>query len=269
MADSALKIGFLGTGRMATALASGFAAELGDDDRILGFDVASAAADQFAQQTGGAVCSTLEELVGTANVLVLAVKPQHIADVLDQVAGLVTNQHLVVSIAAGVRLEVLQQQLGERIRVVRVMPNTPALIGAGAAGYSAGSSATADDVQLVARLLATTGVAHAVPENLLDVVTGLSGSGPAYVYQFIEALSDGGVCAGLPRAIATELAAQTVLGAAQMVLQTGQHPGELKDAVASPGGTTIAGLFALEQGGLRGTVMEAVLAAAQRSAELG
>jgi len=149
------------------------------------------------------------------------------------------------------------------------MPNTPCLIGSAACGFAVGGAATDADAQLVQRMLETVGVAMQVPEKLLDAVTGLSGSGPAYVYQFIEALSDGGVRMGLPRDAATRLAAQTVLGAARMVLETGQHPGMLKDAVTSPGGTTIAGLHALEQAGLRAAVMNAVQAATERSIQLG
>jgi pyrroline-5-carboxylate reductase len=152
--------------------------------------------------------------------------------------------------------------------VIRVMPNTPCLIGRGASGFSLGLHATKADAAVVEQLLSTVGIAMEVPEKLLDAVTGLSGSGPAYVYLMIEALSDGGVRAGLPRDLATKLAAQTVLGSAEMVLSTGQHPGALKDAVTSPGGTTIAGLHALEQNGVRGALMDAVLAATERAREL-
>jgi len=149
------------------------------------------------------------------------------------------------------------------------MPNTPALVGAGAAGFALGQNATVADGELAGKFLSAVGMAFPVKEKLIDAVTGLSGSGPAYVYQFIEALSDGGVAAGLPRDIATKLAAQTVLGSAKMVLTTGLHPGALKDQVTSPGGTTIEGVYELEKGGLRGTVMSAVLAATEKSRKLG
>jgi pyrroline-5-carboxylate reductase len=208
-------------------------------------------------------------VAGFGDVLVLAVKPQSMAALLAEVRPVLTNRQLIVSIAAGITLRQLAEGLGSERRLVRVMPNTPCLVGASAAGYSPGEAATADDLALVDRLLNAVGQAFRLPESLLDAVTGLSGSGPAFVYVMIEALSDGGVRVGLPRNVATALAAQTVFGAAKMVLETGTHTGVLKDMVASPGGTTIAGLHALERGGLRAALMDAVEAATQRARELG
>src|SRR5262249_20848901 len=173
-----------------------------------------------------------------------------------------------VSIAAGVTLQHLAEAFGTQ-RIIRVMPNTPSLVGASAAGFAPAQGATPEDIAEVDRLFNAVGKAYRLPEHLLDAVTGLSGSGPAFVYVIIEALSDGGVRVGLPRDVATGLAAQTVLGAARMVVETGLHTGQLKDMVTSPGGTTIAGLHALERGGLRGALMDAVEAATKRSAELG
>jgi pyrroline-5-carboxylate reductase len=263
-------IGFLGAGQMATALAKGWAAAgLLDAGKSLASDPVPAAREKFAAATGVRVTASNPEVAAAADVLVLAVKPQTMAAVLAEVRPAVAPQHLIVSIAAGVTLAQLADGLGQTARLVRVMPNTPCLVGASAAAFAAGPAATAYDVALVARLFNAVGKAFAVPEHLLDAVTGLSGSGPAFVYVLIEALADGGVRAGLPRDVAMSLAAQTVYGSAKMVLETGTHPAALKDAVASPGGTTIAGLHALERAGFRAALMDAVLAATHRAAELG
>ncbi len=269
-ANEAIRVGFLGAGRMATALAKGLvAARFTTAESILGSDPSVTTRETFARTSGGRGIASNLEVVHGADVLVLAVKPAHVAEVLAEISSEVRPRHLLISVAAGVPLSTMIASLGSHTRLARVMPNTPALVGAGASAYALGGGATADDGRLVARMLETVGIAVELPENLLDAVTGLSGSGPAYVYQVIEALSDGGVLVGLPRDVATRLAAQTVLGAAQMVVQTGEAPAVLKDAVASPGGTTIAGLHALETGGLRAALMNAVRAATLRSRELG
>lgn len=265
-----LTLGFLGTGRMATALAKGFIrAGLVTPRQVFGSDVSSAAGKAFGKETGARIVTGNLKVAELASVLILAVKPDQTAAVLAEVREQFTPQHLLVSIAAGVPIAKLESALPSRARVVRVMPNTPALVGTSATGFALGKSATRADGDLTQRLFSAVGVAFPLKEPLLDAVTGLSGSGPAYVYLFIEGLSDGGVAAGLPRDVATKLAAQTVLGAAKMVLETGQHPGALKDMVASPGGTTIEGLHELEKGKLRGTVMSAVRAATDKSSRLG
>lgn len=263
-------IGFLGAGQMATALAKGWlAAGLLAPPRCRASDPYPEARTRFQQATGVTASADNREVVRASDVLILAVKPQSMAALLDEVRPELDERRLIVSIAAGVPIARLTAMLGGNHRVVRVMPNTPCLVGASATGFAAGPAATKEDVALVERLFNAVGVAFAVPEQLLDAVTGLSGSGPAFVYVMIEALSDGGVRMGLPRDVATALATQTVLGAARMVQETKQHPGMLKDAVASPGGTTIAGLHALEKGGLRAALMDAVEAATRRSVELG
>lgn len=261
--------GFIGSGRMATALIEGMLrAKLAEATAITASDPAPAARSALAASSGIAVVESNLEVAGQSDVIVLAVKPQTMVQALEALRPVVTAEHLVVSVAAGTTIATIADVLGSDRRVIRVMSNTPALVGQGASAFALGPGVTAGDEALVKSLLEGVGVAVAVPESLLDAVTGLSGSGPAFVYLMIEALSDGGVRAGLPRDVATLLAAQTVLGAARMVLDTGLHPGVLKDQVASPGGTTIAGLHALEQAGVRGAFMDAVLAASRRAAEL-
>jgi pyrroline-5-carboxylate reductase len=264
------RIGFVGAGQMARALARGFVqAKLIRPQQIATYDPVPAAADQFAADVPGSrVLDNNRAVAEVADVVVLAVKPQHMAGVMDDLRGAVTADKLLVSIAAGVPLTSLVDGLGCR-RVVRVMPNTPCLIGQGASGYALGAGVSVDDGRLVGQLLGAVGVAFALDERLLDAVTGLSGSGPAYVYTMIEALSDGGVRMGLPRATATALAAHTVCGAAAMVLAGNEHPAVLKDRVASPGGTTIAGLKVLEEHAVRAALIAAVEAATNRSIELG
>ncbi len=265
-----LTLGFLGAGQMATALARGFLrAGLVTAERIWASDVSPAAAARFVEQTGGRTVPDNATLADRAPVLVLAVKPAQVPAVLAEVGPRLTPAHLLISIAAGVALHRLEAALPAGTRVVRVMPNSPALIGAGATAFARGRAATPADAEVVQRLFSAVGLAAEVTEPLLDAVTGLSGSGPAYAFQMIEALSDGGVAAGLPRELATRLAAQTLLGAARLVLETGQHPGALKDMVTSPGGTTIEGLHELEKAGVRGALINAVRAAAEKARRLG
>jgi pyrroline-5-carboxylate reductase len=269
MADK-LTIGFLGGGKMAAALAKGVvSAGLVKAANIRASDPLPAARSAFTQQTGARTTASNAEVVQGARVLVLAVKPSHVAELLDEIRPFVTPGHLLISIAAGVPIARLEAGLGEGARIIRVMPNTPALVGASASAYALGNAATEADAALAQKIFSAVGVAFQLKESLLDAVTGLSGSGPAYVYLMIEALSDGGVAAGLPREVATKLAAQTMLGSAKMVLETGLHPGALKDMVTSPGGTTIEGLHELEKGKVRGVLINAVRAAAEKSRKLG
>jgi pyrroline-5-carboxylate reductase len=263
-------IGFIGAGNMATALGQGFVrAGLTIGANLLAADPSETARAKFAQATGGQVSNDNATVAAKSDVLFLAVKPQQMALAAGELAGKISAKTLVVSIAAGVRLARLAGWLGEAVRLVRVMPNTPCLIGEGACGYCLGERATRADGELVGKLLEAVGTAWQVEEKMLDAVTGLSGSGPAFIYVIIEALSDAGVRVGLPRHIAASLAAETIRGAVDMVLSTGEHPAVLKDRVASPGGTTIAGLQVLEEGALRATLIAAVEAATERSIELG
>jgi pyrroline-5-carboxylate reductase len=265
-----LAVGFLGAGQMASALAAGWArAGLIDTAKSRAADPDPEARANFEKATEVRALTSNRDMAASCDVLVLAVKPQVVQEVLGELRPALGAGHLVVSIAAGVTLQTLARGLGESTRLVRVMPNTPCLVGASATGYAPGPAATAEDIELVGRLFGAVGTAFQVGEHLIDAVTGLSGSGPAFAYVFTEALADGGVKCGLPREVALALAAQTVLGAAKMVLETGKHPGALKDAVTSPGGTTIAGLHALERAGLRAAAMDAVEAATRRAQELG
>ncbi|MBK9138480.1 MAG: pyrroline-5-carboxylate reductase [Verrucomicrobia bacterium] len=265
-----LSIGFVGAGKMATALAQGWVkAGLCAPAHVVASDAAPAAREAFAREVGARTVESNLDVIREATVLVLAVKPDQVLSVLRDLRGALGNHHLVISIAAGVPLARLQEAAGDGVRLVRVMPNTPALVGECAAAYALGAAATDADGALAQRLFAAIGVAYPVKEALLDAVTGLSGSGPAYAFLMIEALSDGGVAAGLPREAALRLAAQTLVGAGRMVLETGLHPGALKDMVASPGGTTIEGLHELERAGVRGALMNAVRASADKARKLG
>lgn len=267
--SSGFTIGFLGAGRMATALAQGFVrAGLAAAGQILASDVESGALAQFAASTGASTTPRNVDVLA-ADTVIVAVKPAQVREVLAEVGPAVGPRHLLVSIAAGLTLARLEEALPAGTRVVRVMPNTPAVVGCSATAFALGGRCTPGDATWVHSLFSAVGVAMAVKEPLLDAVTGLSGSGPAYGYLMIEALSDGAVAAGLPRDAATRLAAQTLLGAARMVLETGLHPGALKDQVTSPGGTTIEGLHELEKAGVRAGLMNAVRAASEKSRRLG
>ena len=265
-----LTIGFLGAGKMAAALARGFVrAGLLTARQVIASDPSEAARAAFAKEVGAKTTASNPEVARFANVLVLAVKPDQVSTVLADVRDNFTAKHCLISIAAGMPLAKLEAGLGAGARLIRVMPNTPALVGASATAFALGKSARPEDGELAQKLFSAIGLAFQVKEALLDAVTGFSCSGPAYVCLFIEGLSDGGVAAGLPREVATRLAAQTVLGSAKMVLETGLHPGVLKDMVTSPGGTTIEGLHELEKGKVRGALISAVRAAAEKSRKLG
>ncbi len=270
-APSAPRWGFVGSGKMASALVRGMIrAGTADPASITVSDPIEAARTSLAVETGTTAAVDNRVVAAASDVLVLAVKPQSMAGVLEELRPAVTPEHLIISIAAGISIATLANGLGtDPRRIVRVMPNTPALLGEGASGYCLGPHARPEDDAVVRSCLDAVGLSFRVAEPLLDAVTGLSGSGPAFAYVIIEALSDGGVRMGLPREISTALAAQTLLGAAKMVLETGLHPGQLKDQVTSPGGTTIAGLHALERAGVRAGLIDAVEAATKRSAELG
>ena len=214
-----------------------------------------------------ACTSDTAQAIKDAEKILIAVKPQYLASALAPLKGKFADK-LILSIVAGVTIDTLSA-LTESRRIIRIMPNTPALVGKGAAAFAGSEAASADDLEFASGIFNAAGIGVQVPEKLLDAVTGLSGSGPAYVFEFIQALADGGVAEGLPRDTALHLAAQTVLGAAAMVLETNIHPAVLKDQVTSPGGTTSRGLEKLAEKGFSGTVIQAVRAASARSADLG
>ncbi|MFN8637314.1 MAG: pyrroline-5-carboxylate reductase [Chloroflexota bacterium] len=262
---------FLGGGQMAEAIARGtIGAGLLTADRIAASEVRADRRAYLESKVGIRAVATNAEAVTLGDVILLAVKPQDTGVVLSEIGGLVREDQLVVSIAAGVPLSKLEAPFAPRkIPVIRVMPNTPCLVGQGMAAVARGTYAAPEDAARVLSIFNATGKAVSLPEKDLDAVTGLSGSGPGYVGVIVEALIDGGVRAGLARDVATTLAIQTVLGSAQMLAETGTHPAVLKDMVTSPGGTTIAGIHAMERGGVRSALIDAVVAATERSRELG
>lgn len=270
MLNSTHTFGFVGGGQMAEALIRGIlAAGLAIPENIIAAEPTAARCEYLTRQYGVNCTQDPAALCQASEILVLAIKPQLAATVLPHYRPFVGTQHLILSIMAGVPLRTLADSFTAPIRLIRVMPNTPSLVLAGATAFSPNQQATDRDREIAAALFSAVGTCVEVPEHLLDAVTGLSGSGPGYVFTFIEAMIDGGVLAGLPRPIAEQLAIQTVLGSAQLALETGDHPAVLKGKVTSPGGTTIAGLHVLEEGAFRGTVMSAVEAATERSRELG
>lgn len=265
-----LKLGLIGCGKMGGALLRGVVAarkketiEVALSDKVEG--VADALGKQIKCKT---TTGTPAQVAGSSEAIILAVKPQDMKALCKSLAR-VPGERLYISIAAGISISNLEDWLGKKQRLIRTMPNTPALVGSGAAAFARGSGVTDADAKLATDILTSAGIAVEVSEKLLDAVTGLSGSGPAYAYTFIESLSDAGVLMGLPRAAALQLAAQTVAGAAKMVMKTGKHPAALRDEVTSPGGTTIAGLEQLEAHGFRHAILQAVRSATKRSKELG
>ncbi|NPV91451.1 MAG: pyrroline-5-carboxylate reductase [Firmicutes bacterium] len=270
-----LRVGFVGAGAMAEALIRGLIKSGAAPRQIIASDVQAARLKYIKSQYGIKTSANNRSIYENSDVVVLAVKPQNLEEVLVELADItqvltesVKGLPLIVSIAAGISIKFVEEALPVPYPVIRAMPNTPAVVGQGATAISPGSSTRREHETQCRSIFEAVGIVVNVPEAQMDAVTGLSGSGPAYGYVIIEALADAGVRVGLPRAVALGLAAQTLAGAAKMVLETGQHPGVLKDQVTSPGGTTIAGLQVMERGGIRGILMDTVAAAADRSKEL-
>lgn len=263
------RITFLGAGNMANAIIRGLLRAGLAKDKVTATVRREEKKTELENTHGIKVGFDNVAATRDADVVVLSVKPQALDKVLKEIAPAVDRTKLIVSVAAGVPIAAIERRLGAGARIVRTMPNTPCLVGLGATALASGEHATPEDLTLATAMFDSVGITTIVDEYLLDAVTGLSGSGPAYIFLIIEALSDAGVKVGLSRHQALKLAAQTVLGSAKLLLETNQHPGTLKDQVTSPGGTAIAGLHTLEAGGLRTTLIDAVEAATERARELG
>jgi pyrroline-5-carboxylate reductase len=264
------KIAFLGAGNMAEALINGLISsgvyKSGD---IIGADISKKRLEFLSSKYKIKSTDKNAKAAKQADIIVLAVKPNHIHSVLDEINGEITPDKIIISIAAGISISSIAQSLENKTKLIRVMPNTPALVLAGASVLYCNENVTAKEKVRVKKIFESIGIAHMVEdESLMDPATGLSGSGPAYVSIFIEALADGGVKMGLPRDMAHQLAAQTVFGTAKMIIEGDTHPAQFKDKVSSPGGTTIEGIHNLEKGGFRSSVISAVEAATRRSKEL-
>jgi pyrroline-5-carboxylate reductase len=263
------KVGFIGAGAMAESLLEGILAnEVIAASDVYISDINQGRLDNLATEYGVNKTADNSDLIANVDYVILAVKPQVIEDVLCEVAFEIDSEQKVFSIAAGIETKQIEKHLDNDVAVVRLMPNTPALVGEAAIAYSLGRAADSEEARIIEEMFNVVGKVLKVKEDLMDAVTGLSGSGPAYVYLIIEALSDAGVNMGLPREKSGELALQTIIGAAKMVEESGLHPGELKDMVTSPGGTTIKGLQQLEESGLRGILYKTVEAATNKSKEL-
>lgn len=261
-------IGFIGLGNMATAMIGGILKkELVPPDAIIGSAKTQETRERCREKYGIRV-SDNATVAASADILFLAVKPVFLPEVLVQIKDVIREKTVIVSIAAGKTLNDIENLLGRRCKVVRCMPNTPALVLEGCTAVTYGELVTAEEKEQVERILSSFGTMHEVPERLMDAVVGVSGSSPAYVFLFLEALADAAVCAGIPRKQAYSMAAQSVLGSAKLLLETGKHPGELKDMVCSPGGTTIEAVKVLEEKGMRAAVMDAVAACVEKSRSL-
>ncbi|MGR3319180.1 MAG: pyrroline-5-carboxylate reductase [Candidatus Anammoxibacter sp.] len=264
------KLLFIGGGKICEAIINGIIkARFIDKKNIFVSEPNRDRSKYIKEKVGVSITQDNKKYLKNASVVVIAVKPNIVSIVLKDIGNLINKNQLVVSVAAGVPINFIESYLQKGCKVARIMPNTPCLVGETAAGISLGKYTKKPDEELIVKMLSTVGKCFLVEEKLLDVVTGLSGSGPAFICMVIQALSDGAVKMGLPRNIADTLAAQTVFGTAKMVMESGLHTGQLKDSVITPGGTTIEGVYKLEQGGFNALLMSAVEAATNKAKELG
>ncbi|EHM44726.1 MULTISPECIES: pyrroline-5-carboxylate reductase [Hafnia] len=263
------KIGFIGCGNMGKAILGGLvASKLVPAENITVYNRSAKSVEAISQEFGSRGANSADEVAKQADVLIVGVKPNMMANILGEIRDALKPNAIVVSIAAGVTLETLEFALKDGQKVVRVMPNTPALVNAGMSSITPNKQVSEDESALIVEIFSSFGRAEIVPEYLIHSVVGVSGSAPAYVFMFIEAMADAAVLGGMPRAQAYQFAAQAVMGSAKMVLETGKHPGELKDMVCSPGGTTIEAVKVLEQKGLRAAVMDAMQSCMAKSEEM-
>ena len=264
-----MKIGFIGLGNMAKAIIGGMLEnQIVSPDNMIGTAKTKATREAVRDAYGIGIRDTNAEAVKETDVIILAVKPQFLQEVIEEIREDTSQNKLIISIVAGKTMQWIEDTFGSRIKLVRCMPNTPALVGAGCTGVCANEKVTQEDIAYSLKLMESFGKAHFVPERLMDAVGAVSGSSPAFVFMFIEAMADAAVAAGMPRAQAYEFAAQAVYGSAKLMLESGRHPGELKDMVCSPGGTTIQGVRVLEEKGLRGAVFDALAATVEQSKKL-
>lgn len=261
-----MKIGFVGCGNMATAIIKGIIKkQIIEEENIMASAKTKTTLERVQRELGIKVSMDNSEVVKNSDIVVLAVKPQYYQEVIEQIKDTVSDDQIIISIAPGKTLAWLQDCFGKSVKLVRTMPNTPALVGEGMTGACRNKYVTDEDYATVLQILGSFGEVETIPENLMDVCVSVSGSSPAYIYILIEAMADGAVADGMPRAQAYKFAAQSVLGSAKMVLETGKHPGELKDQVCSPGGTTMEAVRVLEEKGFRSSVIEAMKACVRKA----
>ena len=254
-----MKLGFIGTGNMATAMMGGILANgLAKADGVIGADPSEAGRNRVQEKYGIHVTDDNKTAAGQADILVLSVKPQFYADVIEGIKDVITDRHLIITIAPGKTLAWVEEQFGQPVKIIRTMPNTPAMVGEGMTAVCKNKYVTEEEMEEALKILGSFGKAEVIPERLMDAVVSVSGSSPAYVFVLIEAMADAAVSGGMPRAQAYKFAAQAVMGSAKMVLETGKHPAELKDMVCSPAGTTIEAVRVLEERGFRSAVIEAM-----------
>ena len=264
-----MKIGFIGGGNMASAIIGGMIEkEAYTSGQVMASGKDAVSLDNLHNKYGIETTEDNARIMENADVVFLSVKPQILPIVIKEIAPMVRDNQLFVSIAAGKTIGWIEEQFGREIKLVRVMPNTPALVGEGCSGFCANKNAAEEELQIVKEILDCCGTSYVVPEHLMDVVGAASGSGPAFVFMFMEAMADAAVAGGMPRDLAYKMVAQTVLGSGKLMLETGKHPGELKDMVCSPGGTTICGVKVLEEEGMRGAIMGALDSCIEKSKKL-